>query len=193
MTRIRTIDRSSNDPNERFPNRLAKLEGTYTILLEEGAKPYAPTVPRQVAIPLMQPVKDELCRMEKLGVISRVKEPTEWCAAMVFVPKSNQKVRICVDLTHLNKSIHRERHPLPAVEQSLAQLAGACILNLRCQLRVLANPIGPRECIVDNVHHTFWQVLLSLLAIRHHFCAGAFSEADVRDTLRPRWCGVYDG
>ena len=48
---------------------------------------------------------------------------------MVVVPKSNQKVRICVDLTHLNKSVRRERHPLPAVEQSLAQLAGACVFS----------------------------------------------------------------
>ena len=77
----------------------------YSIRLEDGAKPYALTVPRRVAIPLMQPVKEELCRMEKLGVISRVSEPTEWCAAMVVVPKGNQKVRICVDLTHLNKSV----------------------------------------------------------------------------------------
>ena len=132
VTRIGTIERSGNDPHKRFPNLftgLGKLEGAYTILLEEGAKPYALTVPRRVAIPLMQPVKDELCRMEKLGVISRVKEPTEWCAAMVVMPKSNQKVRICVDLTHLNKSVRRERHPLPAVEQSLAQLAGACVFS----------------------------------------------------------------
>ena len=63
--------------------------------------------------------------MEKLGVITRVSEPTEWCAGMVVVPKPNNTVRICVDLTHLNKSVCRERHPLPAIEQTLAQLAGA--------------------------------------------------------------------
>ena len=132
VTRIGTIERSDNDPIERFPNLftgLGKLEGTYSILLEEGAKPYALTVPRRVAIPLMQPVKEELCRMEKLGVISRVKEPTEWCTAMVVVPKSNQKVRICVDLTRLNRNVRRVRHPHPAVEQSLAQLAGARVFS----------------------------------------------------------------
>ena len=50
-------------------------------------KLFALTVPRRVAIPLMQPVKEELERMEKLGVISRVGGPTEWCAGMVVVPK----------------------------------------------------------------------------------------------------------
>ena len=44
---------------------------------------------------------------------------------MVVVPKGNNKVRICVDLTKLNKNVHRERHILPSVEQTLAQLKGA--------------------------------------------------------------------
>ena len=48
---------------------------------------------------------------------------------MVVVPKPNNTVRICVDLTHLNKNVCRERHPLPAVEQMLAQLAGARVFS----------------------------------------------------------------
>ena len=62
-------------------------------------------------------------------MITRVRQPTKWCAGMVVVPKDNGKVRICVDLTHLNRSVLRERHPLPAVEQSLAQLAGAQVFS----------------------------------------------------------------
>ena len=58
--------------------------------------------------------------MESMGVISRVNQPTEWCAGMVVVPKASGKVRICVDLTKLNESVRRERHPLPAVDQILA-------------------------------------------------------------------------
>ena len=67
--------------------------------------------------------------MEELGVIAKVEEPTEWRAGMVVVPKPNGKVRICVDLTRLNESVRRERHPLPAVDQTLAQLAGARIFS----------------------------------------------------------------
>ena len=67
--------------------------------------------------------------MERMGVVSRVKEPTDWCAAMVVVPKTGGKVRICVDLTHLNESVRREYHLLPAVEQTLAQLAGAWVFT----------------------------------------------------------------
>ena len=119
-------------PIDQFPKLfqgLGKLEVKYSIKLQEGAKPFALIVPRRVAIPLMKQVKDEIERMEQLGVIVRVSEPTEWCSGMVVVPKANKKVRICVDLTRLNEIVCRERHPLPAVEQILAQLAGAQVYS----------------------------------------------------------------
>ena len=91
----------------------------------------------------MQSVKEELERMEQLGVITKVEQPTDWCAGMVVLPKPSGKVRIYVDLTKLNESIHRERHPLPMVNQVLAQLSGATIFS-----KLDANP-------------GFWQVPLS--------------------------------
>ena len=63
--------------------------------------------------------------MEKLGVITRVDIPTDWCAGMVVVPKPDGRIRICVNLTKLDQSVRRERHMLPSVEQTLAQLGGA--------------------------------------------------------------------
>ena len=47
-----------------------------------------------------------------------------------MVPKGDKKVRIGIDLTHLSKSIHREKHPFLAVEQSLVQLAGSRVFQL---------------------------------------------------------------
>ena len=67
--------------------------------------------------------------MEQLGVIARIQEPTEWCSGMVVVPKANGQVRICVDLTKFNQNVCRERYPLPAVEQILAQLSGATVFT----------------------------------------------------------------
>ena len=67
--------------------------------------------------------------METLGVISKVLDPTDWCAGMVVVMKPNNRVRICVDLTKLNENVRRERHPLPAVEQTFAQIAGAQVFS----------------------------------------------------------------
>ena len=114
----------------KFPHLfsgLGKLEGAYTIALNEDAKPYALTTPRRIVIPLLPKVKTELQRLENMGVISRVEEPTDWCAGIVVVPKPVGRVRICVDLTKLNLNVRCERHILPSVEQILAQLGGATV------------------------------------------------------------------
>lgn len=87
------------------------------------------SVPRRVPLPLLEKVKTELQRMESEGVIRRVEEPTDWCAGMVVIPKPNGNVRICVDLTMLNESVCRERHILPAVDDTLAQLKGASFFS----------------------------------------------------------------
>ena len=119
-------------PVQLFPRMfqgLGKLKGEYEIKLKNDSKPHSISVPRRVAIPLMGKVRDELEKMERLGVIAKVHVPTDWCAGMVVVPKPNGTIRICVDLTKLNQSVCRERHPLPAVEQTLAQLAGAQIFT----------------------------------------------------------------
>ncbi len=98
---------------------LGKLEGNYCICLKADAVPYALTTPRRVPIPLENKIKEELDRMERLGVISRIEQPTDWCAGMVPVVKANGKLRLSVVLTKLNESVCRERHILPSVEQSL--------------------------------------------------------------------------
>ena len=72
-----------------------------------------------------QDYSPEIECMTKIGVITEVTEPTDWCAGMAVVPKPSGKVRICVDLTKLNANVCRERHVLPSVETTLAQLGGA--------------------------------------------------------------------
>ena len=75
----------------------------------------------------MLKVKSELERMEKLGVIKRVNVPTKWYTGMVVVPKPDGRLRICADLTKLNQSVQKKRHPIPSVNHTLAQLGGAKI------------------------------------------------------------------
>jgi len=122
---------------KRFPkvfSGLGRLEGDYQIRRNEDAIPYALTTPRCVPITLTDKVKEELERMEEM-VISKKEKPTDWCAGIVVVPKLIGKIRICVDLTKLNAGVCRERHKLPSVDQSLAQLNGALVftkLDARC-------------------------------------------------------------
>lgn len=101
----------------------------YTIRLKPNAKPFALSVPRRIPIPLYDQVKQELDQMEKQGVIRRITKPTLWCAGLVAVPKASGGIRICVDLTKLNKEVLRERHVLPTVEWVLGQLGDAKVFS----------------------------------------------------------------
>ena len=48
---------------------------------------------------------------------------------MVVVPKKTGEVRICVDLKPLNENVLRETHPIPKVDETLAQLTGATLFS----------------------------------------------------------------
>ena len=84
---------------------------------------------RRVAHPLLPQVKTQLEKMRKSGVISPVTEATEWCSGMVIAPKANGKIRICVDLTPLNKAVMREVHPMASVDENLAKLQGSSVFT----------------------------------------------------------------
>ena len=117
------------DSYPKLCSGLGLVEQPYTIKLKPDAVPYSLKTPRRIPLPLMPKVKKELERMEKMGVINRVEEPTDWCSGMVVVPKKNDEPRICVDLTKLNESVCREKYILPLVEQTLGSLTGARIFS----------------------------------------------------------------
>ena len=125
-------DVSEKDIPKQFPSLfqgLGNLGEEYNIQLKPEAKPFAIFTPRHVPLPLCAKVQQELDRMESLEVISHVDQPTPWCAGMVVVPKKNGSVRICVDLKPLNANVQREVHPLPTVDETLAQLSGARVFS----------------------------------------------------------------
>ena len=128
--------------------------------------------------------------METAGVISKVDKPTQCCAGMVMVPKRSGDVRICVDLKPLNESVLMEVHPMPKVDETLAQLAGAALFSKL------------------DANSDFWQILLaeeshSLTTFvtpfgKHHFnklpfgisSGRAVSETNEQSSGRTRWSGM---
>ena len=86
----------AEEVKEKFPNLfkdVGKLDGPdYVIKLKPDAKPHAISTPGRVPVPLLSKVKEELSRMEQMQIISKVDEPTEWCAGMAVVLKANGKV-----------------------------------------------------------------------------------------------------
>eukprot|EP00731_Ephydatia_muelleri_P030587 Em0022g101a len=131
---VAKVDALSTKPGVagQFPSLfqgLGCLGEPYQIKLQPDAKPFALFTARHVPLPLRDKVKQELEKMVDLGVISKVDVPTPWCAGMVVASKKNGGIRICIDFKLLNNYVQREVHPLPKVDDVLAQLAGAKILE----------------------------------------------------------------
>ena len=103
------------------------MPGEYEIKLREGVTPLNLTTPRRIPIPLLPRVETEFKRMEDIGVIEKVVQPTEWCFPVVVIPKKDCKVRICGDVIMRNKAVLWENHRMPTTEQTLAKLPGAYI------------------------------------------------------------------
>ena len=130
ITGINTITQSIPEQYPRLFSGLGIFKGEYTIKLQPDAKPFCLFTSRNIPIPLHEKVKQEIQCMERLGVIPRVNKPTEWCTAMVVIPKPSGSIRNCVDLKPLNESVMQEIHPLPKVDITLAQLTGLLVLEL---------------------------------------------------------------
>ena len=97
--------------------------------------PYlSPVVHPTRIIPFIQreKVKEELDRMEKLGVIHKAEEPTEWVSSLVVLEKPNGKVRLCLDPRDLNKANQREHYPIAmkTVEEVAAELSDAKVFSV---------------------------------------------------------------
>ena len=104
---------------------LGTLQGEYEIHLKPEAQPYCLGTARNIPLPIRNDVKEMLAKMEAQGVISKVQQPTPWCTGMVVIMKKNRGLRVCVDLKPLNCCVLREHHPLPKIDDTLAQLSGA--------------------------------------------------------------------
>ena len=123
---------SENEFVKKYPSMFTEL-GTmkckYDIKLKDGANPFCLAAPRRVLLPLQSAGDDEIKCMLDNNVISLVTKPTDWCAGIVVLPKKDGQGRICVDYTHLNKNVLRERHMLLAVDEALAKLVNAKVFS----------------------------------------------------------------
>lgn len=101
----------------------------FKITLKKDVQPWAMAAPRCIPYPHIAQVKEELERMEALGVIKRVDEPTDWCHPIVVVPTSNNKVRLCLYLTKLSAQVGRQLRVMETVEDMLARTEGATVFT----------------------------------------------------------------
>ena len=68
--------------------------------------------------------------MVAADIIEPVKEASAWVSPIVPVCKSNGTSRLCVDYRQLSKSIVRERHAVPTVDEITAEQEGATVCSV---------------------------------------------------------------
>ncbi|UYV83644.1 K02A2.6-like [Cordylochernes scorpioides] len=108
---------------------IGRLPIEHKIRLNENTTPViAPS--RKIPFSIREKVKAELERMEKLDIIEKVEEPSEWTHPIVVVQKPSGDVRICMDPRELNKYIQRERYILPTAETIFSELKGATVFSV---------------------------------------------------------------
>ena len=66
--------------------------------------------PRAIPVAIREQLKKELTNLVQCGIITPVTMPTKWVNSIVCVRKKNGRVRICINLSDLNKVIMREQH-----------------------------------------------------------------------------------
>ena len=148
------LDTITKDYQEKFPKifiGLSKVEGEFEIKLRKDSKPFACSIPRKVPFPLIPQVKAELDGMEKLGVVAKANEPTEWCSNVMVEPKTNNTARICLDPSKLNENINRATYHLPHVDQILAKISGSKIFTkLDCDSGFWQIPLSKRSALLTS-------------------------------------------
>jgi len=123
--RLNPLDKESvlNSYPEVFKG-IGSFEGNVSISLKHDAKPIV-HAPRRVPVALRDRCKQELERMETIGVITKVDEPTDWVNSMVIVEKSSGQLRICLDPHDLNQNVQRPHYPIKTIDDILPHLTGA--------------------------------------------------------------------
>jgi len=119
----------------------------FHIYLTNNAKPFCVTSPRSIPFAYRDKLAAELESLQEQNIIAPVTEPTDWCAPIVVTPKKHtDSIRMCVDLSHLNRFVRRERYQSCSPAEAVADMAAS---NAR-YFTVLDAKKGYHQCPLDE-------------------------------------------
>ena len=104
--------------------------GPYHIRLKEQYKPVQHPS-RSVPVAMQSAYRAELDRLVKEGIITEVKEHTEWINSIVPAMESNGSLRLCLDPKDLNKVIERNQLYSKTIDDILPELAKSKYKSLK--------------------------------------------------------------
>ena len=100
------------------------LPEKHKIKLKQNCQPVI-NAPRRYPYTLKKTIIEEIERLEKMGIVKPVHEPTEWVNSLVVISKPNGGVRVCMDADDLNKAIIPSKYKLKTIEEVIANIPDA--------------------------------------------------------------------
>jgi hypothetical protein len=83
--------------------------------------------PRKQSVERQNFIREEIKKLLDAAFIREVHHP-RWLANHVAVPKANEKLRMCIDYTSLNKACFKDPFPLPRIDQIVDFTSGCDLL-----------------------------------------------------------------
>ena len=112
-----------------FDNKIGTLGSHHHLKVDNAVTPVV-MPPRRVPVSVRPRLKSEIARMEQLGVIKPVHEPTPWVSQLVVTMKKSGAVRVCIDPRELNKALLREHFPLPILDDTLHEISESTVFSV---------------------------------------------------------------
>jgi hypothetical protein len=107
---------------------IGEFERSCHLNVNEDIRPVI-HAPRRIPIATKAVLKEELHRLEELGVIKKVEEPTPWVSSLVTVIKP-KKTRLCIDPKDLNQALQRSHYPMKTLEDNLPDQSKAKVFSV---------------------------------------------------------------
>ena len=104
-----------------FSDGIGLLPGIQELKVKPEAIPIVMAT-RRTPVNIRQELKNELDRLESLGVITPIEEATPWVSQIVIVKKPDGRLRVCIDPHELNKALLREHYEMPILDDILHEI-----------------------------------------------------------------------
>ena len=111
-----------------FQRELGILPGEVHLEVNTAVPPVI-TPARRIPAALRPQFRNELDRLQKLGVIEPVNEPTPWVNSVAIATRKSGSMRICIDPRPLNTALQRERHQMVILDEILPELSKAKVFS----------------------------------------------------------------
>ena len=157
-----TVDHIISEYPTVFDGQIRSMQGEqFHISLMDDTKPFCVNTPWSIPFAYCDKLQTELGILERQQIIAPVTTPTEWCATIIVTPKTNtDRIRMCVDLSHLSRYVCRERYQSSTPVQAVADIAAT---NAKI-FTVLDALKGYHQCPLDQESQIFttfitiWQI-----------------------------------